>query len=130
MHFLVPPKSGLIDRGQERLGIQDKFEFLGTLLLRRILGFGRCLAMHPGGASFWPGEPHGQRSLVGYSPWGHQDSDTTEASEHSNRQDWKQTGYTVHEPGGVWNLVDKVVSISGSYTWLRRMKRWGGNLGM
>ena len=27
---------------------------------------------------FLPGEPHGQRSLVGYSPWGHKESDTTE----------------------------------------------------
>ena len=27
---------------------------------------------------FLPGEFHGQRSLVGYSPWGHKDSDTTE----------------------------------------------------
>ena len=26
-----------------------------------------------------PGESHGQRSLVGYSPWGHNESDTTEA---------------------------------------------------
>ena len=26
--------------------------------------------------------PHGQRSLVGYSPWGHKESDTTEAIEH------------------------------------------------
>jgi len=25
-----------------------------------------------------PGEFHGQRSLVGYSPWGHKESDTTE----------------------------------------------------
>ena len=25
-----------------------------------------------------PGKPHGQRSLVGYSPWGHKESDTTE----------------------------------------------------
>ena len=25
-----------------------------------------------------PGEPHGQRSLVGYSPWGRKESDTTE----------------------------------------------------
>ena len=25
-----------------------------------------------------PGESHGQRSLVGYSPWGHKQSDTTE----------------------------------------------------
>ena len=26
---------------------------------------------------FLPGESHGQRSLVGYSPWGHKESDTT-----------------------------------------------------
>ena len=29
---------------------------------------------------FLPGEFHGQSSLVGYSPWGHKDSDTTEAT--------------------------------------------------
>ena len=28
---------------------------------------------------FLPGESHGQRSLVGYSPWGRRESDTTEA---------------------------------------------------
>ena len=27
---------------------------------------------------FWPGEFHGQRSLVGYSPWGRRELDTTE----------------------------------------------------
>ena len=27
---------------------------------------------------FLPGESHGQRSLVGYSSWGHKESDTTE----------------------------------------------------
>ena len=27
---------------------------------------------------FLPGESHGQRSLAGYSPWGHKESDTTE----------------------------------------------------
>ena len=26
---------------------------------------------------FLPGESHGQRSLAGYSPWGHKESDTT-----------------------------------------------------
>ena len=26
----------------------------------------------------WPGESHGHRSLVGYSPWGRKESDTTE----------------------------------------------------
>ena len=27
---------------------------------------------------FLPGESHGGKSLVGYSPWGHKESDTTE----------------------------------------------------
>ena len=36
---------------------------------------------------FLPGEPHRQRSLVGYSPWGHKESDTTELTKH---------------PGSVW----------------------------
>ena len=27
---------------------------------------------------FWPGEFHGQRSLEGYSPWSHKESDMTE----------------------------------------------------
>ena len=27
---------------------------------------------------FLPGESHGRRSLVGYSPWGRKESDTTE----------------------------------------------------
>jgi len=29
-------------------------------------------------SSFLPREFHGQRSLVGYSPWGHKDLDMTE----------------------------------------------------
>ena len=32
---------------------------------------------------FLPGESHGQRSLVGYSPWGPKESDMTEATEHT-----------------------------------------------
>ena len=32
---------------------------------------------------FLPGKSHGQRSLVGYCPWGHKESDMTEATEHS-----------------------------------------------
>ena len=30
-----------------------------------------------------PGESHGQRSLAGYSPWGHKESDTTERLTHT-----------------------------------------------
>ena len=29
---------------------------------------------------FLPGESHGQRSMVGYSPWSYKESDTTEAT--------------------------------------------------
>jgi len=29
---------------------------------------------------FLPGEFHGQRNLVGYSPWGRKESDTTEVA--------------------------------------------------
>ena len=32
---------------------------------------------------FLPGESHGQRSLAGYGPQGHKESDMTEATEHA-----------------------------------------------
>ena len=32
---------------------------------------------------FLPGEVHGQRSLAGYSPWGCEELDVTEATEHT-----------------------------------------------
>ena len=32
---------------------------------------------------FWPGESHGQRSLMGYSPWGCKELDMTEATQHA-----------------------------------------------
>ena len=32
---------------------------------------------------FLPGESHGQKSLAGYSPWGHKESDTTEVTEQA-----------------------------------------------
>ena len=33
---------------------------------------------------FLPGRSHGQRSLMGYSPWGHNESDRTEATEYEH----------------------------------------------
>ena len=45
-------------------------------------GWGRS----PGGRAwlptpvFLPGEFHGQRSLAGFNPWGHKESDTTEVT--------------------------------------------------
>ena len=32
---------------------------------------------------FLPGKPHGQRSLAGYSPWGHKELDTTQWLTHT-----------------------------------------------
>ena len=32
---------------------------------------------------FLPGKSHERRKLVGYSPWGHKEVDTTEAAEHA-----------------------------------------------
>ena len=45
---------------------------------------------------FLPGKSHGQRSLVGYSPWGHKESDMTE---------WLTLSLIFHpslEPTGCW----------------------------
>ena len=60
-----------------------------------ISGSGRSLGERNGNLPqiFLPEKPHGQRSLAGYSPWGHKESDTTE---------WLGTqantnGYNAHE---------------------------------
>ena len=51
---------------------------------------------------FLPGKSHGQRSLVGYSPWSRQESDTTE---HANFEFWVfecvSGGGKEKHPGGV-----------------------------
>ena len=36
--------------------------------------------------AFLPGESHGQRSLNGYSLWGHKEPNTTEVTKHSHTQ--------------------------------------------
>ena len=46
--------------------------------LSSIPGSGRSPGEGRGIPVFLPGKFHGQRSLVGYSPWGHKVSDTTE----------------------------------------------------
>ena len=45
---------------------------------------------------FLPGKSHGRKSLVGYSPWGRKEADTTEMSTHARRT-W--TGNIRDEPG-------------------------------
>ena len=43
-----------------------------------IPGWGRSVGVGKGDPVFLPGKSHGQRSLVGYSPWGCREPDTTE----------------------------------------------------
>ena len=42
-------------------------------------------------SSILPGESHEQRSLVGYSPWGHKESDTTEQLHFTSQTATKST---------------------------------------
>ena len=61
-------------------GSDDKESTCNVGDLGSIPGFGRC----PGGGHgnplwyFCLGNPHGQKSLEGYSPWGHKESDMIE----------------------------------------------------
>ena len=54
---------------------------------------------------FLPGESHGQRSLAGYSPWSHKESDTTERLSTPRAQIWQsmQSGVLV------WTWQEEVV---------------------
>ena len=42
--------------------------------------------------AFLPGKSHGQRSLVGHSPWDHKESDATEQLNSNNNNLWKEGG--------------------------------------
>ena len=50
--------------------------------LSSIPGSGRLLGKWQSTPEFLPGKSHGQRSLVGYSTWGHKESDMTEQLTH------------------------------------------------
>ena len=52
---------------------------------------------------FLPGQFHGQRSLAGYSPWGHKESDTTERLTLSSKYQQLEL-HQLHDLGG-WNEV-------------------------
>ena len=60
---------------------------------------------------FLPGESHGLRSLVGYSPWGHKESDTNEqlTVEVTNR--FKRLDLIGRVPEELWieNIVQEMV---------------------
>ena len=68
-----------------------------------------------------PGESHGQRSLVGYIPWGCKESDMIEATQHTqNTQNQEQKGQWLPETGGGEN---EVLLFSGYNFQFCRMRR-------
>ena len=50
-----------------------------------------------------PGESHGQRSLVAYSPWGHKESDMAERLTHTHTHIHT---YKIIKPGAYWLILD------------------------
>ena len=71
-----------------------------------ILGLGRS----PGGGNGnpLPGESHGHRSLVGYSPRGHKESNMTEEAWHTHtlcRKLPRRNGYIGNSKPGVGRLL-------------------------
>ena len=70
---------------------------------------------------FLPGQSHGQRTLVGYSPWGRQESDMTEGLYNNNSQ--RQKGFKSLEvreyrTASLRSKIEKYWVLPG--TWLRR----------
>ena len=67
---------------------------------------------------FLPGQPHGQRSLVGYSPWGHKELDTTEQLTHTHTQQyWVQTISRSRRPSRSHKQILKSSIFLPSSTW-------------
>ena len=76
---------------------------------------------------FLPGESHGQRSLVDHSPYRHQESDTTKATEHAVCNNFTCTVVFAESP---WNiplykdtpLNNQLEQVTSTYTtkWSRK----------
>ena len=64
-------------RVQHAWGIELNWAFAYNSILHRTLSLWRRRRWHPTPVLL-PGKSHGQRSLVGCSPWGREESDTTE----------------------------------------------------
>ena len=73
---------------------------------------------------FLPGEFHGQKSLVGYSPWGCKESDVTERLTHTctpKNHLWRITwdsysGPPIITQADIWTKSDQHVHLSHAWT--------------
>ena len=55
---------------------------------------------------FSPGESHGQRSLMGHSPWGRMESDTSEISVHACKDGAVEKGSHINDSVQVLQIRD------------------------
>ena len=79
---------------------------------------------------FLPGKPHGQSSLVGYSPWGWKESDKTELTEQQKQQtavkgSWYMEGNDSRKNSYIYIVNGKR---EGERRWGRKMSMQTGNL--
>ena len=63
---------------------------------------------------FLPGESHGQRILVGYSPWGRKELDTTKVTQHAHTQahTTPTTGCRIVCEGWRWGVCWQILTVS------------------
>ena len=66
-----------------------------------IPGFGRSPGKWQPTPVFLPGKFHEQKSLVGYSPWGHKESET---DEHACTTQWFFARQLLESPGVLYKL--------------------------
>ena len=64
---------------------------------------------------FLPGEPHGQRNLVGYSPWCLKESDMTEQLNRTELKHWDilflKESVETHVARGQWLFLKRMVPV-------------------
>ena len=66
---------------------------------------------------------HGQRSLVGYSPWGRKESDTTERLSTHTTHIIKLHVIVKNNKGMIYT-GNRIVSVSGKITGYKRSRKW------
>ena len=81
-----------------------------------------------------PGKSHGRRSLVGYSPWGHEQSDTTELLHFHfslsciGEGNGNPLQYSCLEnPRDSWALWAAVFGVAQSWIWLKQLSSGSSN---
>ena len=72
-------------------------------------------------SSILAGKPHGQRSLVGYSPWGRKESDAIENACAKHVLDWVPLKHCSHCLGSLWGEMPKAVTRAGLGTRRRQV---------